>query len=187
MILNSKTHYGWFSIILHWLMAVAFIALFFLGLYMVELDYYDAWYHRAPEIHKSVGILLLLLMLLRFFWNKFQASPAPISSDKKSELAALLTHNLFYLLVLLLFISGYLISTDEGKGIDVFNWFTVPALFADDSNRADLAGEIHELMAYGFMFLTAIHALAALYHHFIVKDFTLKRMLGITTNQGDTQ
>jgi len=162
-------------------MAVAFITMFVLGQYMVDLDYYDARYHRAPEIHKSVGVLLLLTMLLRFFWNKFQVRPAPISSDKKTQLAARLTHNFFYLLVVMLFISGYMISTAEGKGIDVFNWFTVPALSAEDSDRADLAGEIHEIIASGFIILVAIHALAALYHHFIVKDFTLKRMLGITT------
>jgi cytochrome b561 len=186
MILNSKSGYGWISIIIHWLMAFAFIALFLLGQYMVDLDYYDAWYHRAPEIHKSIGILLLITMLFRFFWNKIQTVPESLSSSNKSEFAARLTHNLFYLLVVMLFISGYLISTAEGKGIDVFNWFTVPALMPEQSERADLAGAIHELLATGFMLLVAIHALAALYHHFIVKDFTLKRMLGITTTKGET-
>jgi cytochrome b561 len=188
MIKNSKTSYGWLSILLHWVMAIAFIALFFLGQYMVDLDYYDAWYHRAPEIHKSIGILLLMAMLFRFFWNKFQTSPDPISTDVKTELAARITHYLFYLLVIMLFISGYMISTAEGKGIDVFSWFTVPALFTEDPDRADFAGDIHEIIATGFVILAAIHALAALYHHFIIKDFTLKRMLGITTtNKGDTK
>ncbi len=186
MILNSKTRYGWLSILLHWLMAIAFIALFLLGQYMVDLDYYDAWYHRAPEIHKSIGILLVMMMLLRFFWNIFQTRPAPISSDMKTELAARLTHSLFYLLVMMLFISGYMISTAEGQGIDVFNWFNVPSLIAEDSDRADWAGEIHEIIASGFIILAAIHALAALYHHFVIKDFTLKRMLGVTTTtKGD--
>ncbi len=188
MILNSKTQYGWLSIFLHWAMAIAFIAIFFLGQYMVELDYYDPWYHRAPEIHKSIGILLVMTMLLRFFWNKFQTSPAPISSDKKTELVARITHNLFYLLVVMIFISGYMISTAEGMGIDVFDWFTVPSLIAEDSDRADWAGDIHEIIATSFIILAAIHALAALYHHFIVKDLTLKRMLGITTTTiGETK
>jgi cytochrome b561 len=185
MILNSKTHYGWLSIFLHWFMAIALIAMFLLGQYMVDLDYYDPWYHRAPEIHKSIGVLLLIMMLLRFFWNKFQTSPEPLSSSKKSEIVARVTHNLFYLLVVMLFISGYMIATAEGVGIEVFDWFTVPSLIAEDSDRADLAGDIHEIIATGFIILTAIHALAALYHHFIVKDLTLRRMLGIITTIGD--
>jgi cytochrome b561 len=187
MMLNTKSRYGWLSIFIHWAMAIAFIALFLLGNYMVDLDYYDAWYHRAPEIHKSAGILLLLIMLFRFFWNTFQSRPEPISPDTKTELAARLTHLFFYLLVVMLFITGYMISTAEGQGIEVFNWFNVPSLLAEDSDRVDWAGDIHKILATGFMILAAVHALAALYHHFIVKDFTLKRMLGLTTTKGETK
>ncbi len=179
MIQNSRTHYGWVSIFLHWAMAIAFIALFLLGVYMVDLDYYDEWYHRAPELHKSVGIVLLLAMLFRFLWNHLQTRPESLVGSRKSELAARLTHLLFYLTVTGLFLTGYMISTAEGQGIDVFNWFSVPVVLAEDNERADWAGDIHELLAYGFIALVLVHALAAMYHHFIIKDFTLRRMLGL--------
>ena len=183
MIQNSRTHYGWVSILLHWAMAIAFIALFLLGIYMVDLDYYDEWYHRAPELHKSVGIVLLLAMLFRFFWNHIQARPESLAGSRKSEFAARLTHLLFYLAVIALFLTGYMISTAEGQGIQVFNWFSVPVVLAEDNERADWAGDIHELLAYAFMALVLVHAVAAMYHHFIIKDFTLRRMLGLKQPQ----
>ncbi len=187
MLINTSKSYGWVSILLHWAMALAFIAMFAVGIYMVELDYYDSWYHRAPELHKSTGILLVFLMLFRFVWNQSQPRPADLSSHKMTNRLAHLGHYSFYFLVLCLFISGYLISTAKGKGIEVFNLFSIPSLLVEDSERGDLGGVIHKILAFGFMGLAVVHAMAALYHHFIIKDFTLQRMLGIfNQNKGDT-
>ena len=69
MLKNSVSAYGWAAIILHWLTALAIIALFALGLWMVGLTYYSPWYNTAPDIHRSIGILL---MLLTFLMNIFQ-------------------------------------------------------------------------------------------------------------------
>lgn len=181
MLKNSQHQYGWVSITLHWFMALAFIAMYFVGDWMVELDYYDSWYHRAPHLHKSVGIVLVALMVIRFVWNKSQPKPEEQGSNRWMNRFAWLGHQGFYLFVLLLFISGYLISTAKGKGIDVFDWFQVPALLAESKDRGDLAGDIHELLANLFILMALGHALAALYHHFIVKDYTLKRMFGKST------
>lgn len=178
MLKNTTQRYGWISISLHWTMAIAFIAMYFLGDWMVELDYYDEWYHKAPDIHKSAGVLLVLLMVARFAWNHLHTRPAELGQQALMNRVARLGHLAFYLIVVLLFISGYLISTAKGKPIDVFGWFEVPALLPAHSGRGDLAGEIHEWIALGFMLLAIGHAAAALYHHFLLKDATLKRMLG---------
>jgi cytochrome b561 len=74
-------------------------------------------------------------------------------------------------------ISGYLISTAKGQGIDVFGWFELPALLPDNEGRGDLAGDIHEVIGTLFMLMVLLHAGAALVHHFMFKDRTLKRML----------
>ena len=65
MLFNTKERYGWFSISLHWLVALTVFGLFGLGFWMVELNYYSEWYRTAPDIHKSVGILLAVVMLVR--------------------------------------------------------------------------------------------------------------------------
>lgn len=75
-------------------------------------------------------------------------------------------------------ISGYLISTEDGRPIAVFGWFSVPALGALFDNQADIAGLVHEYVAYSLITLALLHAVAALKHHFFDKDHTLKRMLG---------
>lgn len=68
-LINSEKSYGWVAILMHWSLAVLLIFLFALGWWMVELDYYSEWYHRVPNIHKSVGILVIAAMLIRYFWN----------------------------------------------------------------------------------------------------------------------
>jgi cytochrome b561 len=74
-------------------------------------------------------------------------------------------------------LSGYLISTADGRAIDVFNLFSVPALVSGFDNQEDIAGLVHQIIAYSLIALVVLHALAALKHHFIDRDRTLKRML----------
>jgi len=74
--------------------------------------------------------------------------------------------------------SGYMISTADGRPISVFNWFDIPALPALIEQQEDIAGEIHFISATTLITLSLLHAAAALKHHFIDKDNTLRRMLG---------
>ena len=177
---NTRESFGWISISLHWLMAVGLIAMYFLGDYMVGLDYYDKWYKDAPEIHKGAGFIIGVSMVLRLLWNQMQEKPQHLDPKTvRMNWMASAAHYMFYLLVLVLVVSGYLISTAKGQGIEVFGLFEIPALLPDDKDRGELAGDIHELLGLGFMLLVAVHALAALAHHFFMKDRTLKRMFGI--------
>ncbi len=72
---NSPARYGLVSLFLHWGSALVVFGLFGLGLWMRELDYYDTWYHRAPEIHKSIGILLAIALIVRVLWRFISPSP----------------------------------------------------------------------------------------------------------------
>ena len=78
-LLNSSKDYGLVSILLHWSIAMTIIGLFALGLWMVELDYYDAWYRKAPDLHKSIGILLFIAVALRILWRTGNRRPEPIA------------------------------------------------------------------------------------------------------------
>ena len=172
---NSETSYGWIAIALHWLVALAIFGMFGLGLYMVELTYYDAWYKGSLDLHKSAGLLLAAAVAARFIWRLINPLPEGLSDKPLENLAGHLAHVALYGVMAALFISGYLISTAEGHGIEVFGLFTVPATLTGD-NQEDIAGEIHEWLAWGLMGLVALHALAALKHHFINRDGTLLRM-----------
>jgi cytochrome b561 len=176
---NSSSRYGLLAVFMHWVVALGVFALFALGLWMVGLDYYSSWYQRAPAIHKGVGILLFLLMLARVLWRLVMPTPAPLSSHGRwVRLASKAGHGLLYLLLFGVLIAGYLISTADGRPIDVFGLFKVPALISGIKGQEDIAGLVHEYLAWGLVILAGLHALAALKHHFIDRDATLLRMFG---------
>ncbi len=175
----TAKHYGFVSIILHWLLAIVLIGLYFSGDYMVGLDYYDSWYHRAPELHKAIGVLAGLLMVLRFVWNKTHTDLLDFLHFNLTNMLAFVTHQLFYLLVVLLVLTGYIFTTAKGQGIDVFGLFSIPALLTENVETAELSGKLHDLLASAFMLLFMAHTVAALYHHFIRKDITLTLMMGL--------
>jgi cytochrome b561 len=173
---NTHDGYGLVNVTLHWLVAFAVTGLFVLGLWMVEMGYYHPWYQRAPDIHKSVGVLLFGVMLARFAWRYRNPRPEAIGSATERKAAAWV-HRMLYALLYLLMLSGYLISTADGRGITVFSLFSVPASISGLQNQADIAGKVHEWLAFALIALTMLHALAALKHHFVDRDQTLKRML----------
>ncbi|SGZ11217.1 cytochrome b [Moritella viscosa] len=181
MLKNTKTAYGWISILLHWVMALTIFGMFGLGLYMVELTYYDTWYKGSLDLHKSIGILLFGLLLVRTVWRWTNISPdsADEHASKFEITSAHLVHLGLYLLMFTLMISGYLISTADGRGINAFELFSVPAIPFSIDNQEDIAGEIHEILAWGLIVLAGVHGIAAIKNHFINKNKTLVRMLKV--------
>jgi len=176
---NSSARYGLVSIVIHWGVALAVFGLFALGLWMVGLDYYSAWRKDAPDLHKSIGLVLLAVMLARVLWRFISPPPPALSSySKLTRLGAKFGHSLLYFGLFAVMIAGYLISTADGAGIPVFGLFDVPALISNLPDQADVAGEIHFYLAWGLVIFAGLHGLAALKHHFIDRDATLKRMLG---------
>lgn len=180
MLKDTAAEYGWVTIALHWVMAVVIIGMFALGWYMVDLTYYDSLYKTLPFIHKSVGILLAGVFLFRFVWKLSNPSPKSVPGISPLEkLAAKVVHRAFYLLITLILVSGYLISTADNSSISVFDIFRVPATITGIPEQEDNAGLVHEILAYMLIVMVALHSGAALKHHFINRDQTLRRMLGI--------
>ncbi|PMR77016.1 cytochrome b [Billgrantia endophytica] len=173
---NTRTGWGLVSILLHWLSAVVIVGLFILGWWMTGLGYFDSWYNLAPWWHRSIGMLLLFATLFRLAWRFVQPTPTAHGS-RLERLAAHLGHMALYVLLLVVMISGYLISTARGRGVSVFDWFEVPALISHLPDQASIAGEIHWYSALALMVLAGGHLLAALKHHFFDRHDTLTRML----------
>jgi cytochrome b561 len=178
--------YGSFSQCLHWSSALLTLVVFGLGLWMVTLDYYHTWYHRGPALHVSLGLLLLLLTVVRLCWRAINRAPAPLASHSRAAvMAARGLKYLLYLLLLTLLLSGYLMTTAEGQAARFFELISVPALFDLSGGRVDLLGQLHLWGAWALIVLVAGHAGAALLHHVVYKDATLKRMLpGATLDSG---
>ncbi|MBM7072561.1 cytochrome b [Shewanella sp. 202IG2-18] len=175
---NTHSRYGLIAISLHWLMALSIFGLFGLGLYMVELSYYDEWYRGSLELHKAMGVMVIGVLALRIIWRYYSKPPADIKSNSAVvNKAAKLAHRLLYAILATLLISGYLISTADGRSIDVFGVFEVMAMPSMHEQQEDIAGIIHWGLAWTLISLVALHAAAALKHHFIDKDETLKRIL----------
>ncbi len=176
---NRDISFGFVSKTLHWVMALIIAGSFGVGIYMTGLDYYDPLYNALPWWHKSFGLLIFFLLLIRLVWNSIVPKPRPLMTYKRWEvLLAEIVHKAIYLLILSISISGYFISTAAGKGVGFFGLFKIPAIFTKiEEEKADLIGEAHETMAFILAALVLLHILAALKHHFIDKDQTLRRMI----------
>jgi cytochrome b561 len=175
LIRDSAAGYGLVTRLTHWAMALGVVFLFALGLWMVTLDYYSPYYTSAPDVHRSVGILLLILLVARFGWRLVNPRPDDGELAPWERTASRIVHWGFYPLLLALMVSGYLISTADGRPIEVFNWFSVPSL-VQRKGLEDSAGEVHEVLAYLTIALVVVHAAASLKHHFIDRSRILVRM-----------
>lgn len=176
---NTKQTYGAVSILIHWLMALIILGLYFLGSYIVDLSYYDPLYRTLPDLHRSFGVVIFVLLTLRLCWTLSNPKTLPVQSVSRIQIKlGKLVHNLLYLLMLVVPLTGYLISTADGRAIDVFGLIEVPALSFSIDKQEEIAGDWHYWSSNLLIFLVLVHTLGALKHHFINRDQTLVRMLG---------
>lgn len=175
---NTPAAWGSVSQTLHWLIALLILALGIVGLTMGELPktpkYF--WVYTA---HKSIGITVLALVVLRLGWRLYAGAPKPVPGVPSwQERIASATHVLLYVLMFAIPLSGWLY--DSASGLRPFRWFglvDVPKLSGPDPQVAAVSHTLHE---YGFWLLIAVvlaHAGAAFYHHMFQRDATLSRML----------
>lgn len=169
--------YGAVSKSLHWTIALAILGLMWLGWYMVGLGYYDPFSQDALMWHRSIGLAVIVLAGIALIWHFYRAPPPYCDNLKPWEKnLASGVHGLLFALMFLLPISGYLISSSAGSAVAFFDWFSVPALFYGDDELRNWAIESHYYMAYIGLGIIVLHGLAALKHHFIDRDDTLKKM-----------
>lgn len=178
MLKDSASGYGLVTIVLHWVCAPLIFFVFGLGVYMRGLDYYSPWYHRGPELHIALGLVIFLLMSLRLVWRSRSKSPAPIPTLSQGNLlAANLVKAVLYGGVFIICITGYFITTAEGSGASFFEFFSIPATLKLSASNIDRAGFVHKYLAWSLVAIALLHASAALFHHFFKRDKTLIRML----------
>ena len=177
---NTPSRYGVVAVFLHWGMALVLIVLVALGLYMMALP--DAGYDQLKItlilVHKSLGILALALALVRIAWRTSNPLPG-LAGDLPAwqQLVARVVHLCFYGLMVLLPVTGWLMSSAGGYPVPVFGWFSLPDLIGQDPRLFEGLTVLHRWLADALLVLAALHAGAALDHHFRRRDDTLSRML----------
>jgi len=177
MLMNDLRHYGSVARFLHWGMALLIICLLALGLYMTGLEQEHPLRHDLYDLHKATGILVLELAVLRLLWNLVNTQPAPVDNMEPWERrAAHGAHQLLYLLMFIVPLSGWAFSSFGGYDFTFYGQYEVPLLFEENKAAFETAREVHEILAFSLLGLVVLHVLAALKHHYLEQDNTLRKM-----------
>lgn len=191
MPVNTETRYGAVAVTLHWLIAIGIIGMLILGKYMQALPDTDASKFDLFQLHKSFGISILALSVLRLLWRLVNKVPAlPAHMGRWERFAAHTSHFLLYVLMVGIPLSGWALASSSPLGIPTlwFGQFEVPHLpglqgYADQHAVEHQAHEVHEWLGNLMIVLLLIHVGAALKHHFWDRDDVLIRILPFSKNK----
>jgi cytochrome b561 len=178
-IFNTKERYGAVAIALHWFMALGLVALIAMGLYMVGLA--DVGFDKVKITlilyHKELGLVALLAATIRLAWRTGNDLPALVGTlPYWQKVTARLVHLTFYGLMFALPMSGLLMSSAAAIPVSAFGLFDLPDLVAPSEDLFRRLIQVHRWLGYGLLVLIGVHAGAALTHHFVKRDDTLKKM-----------
>lgn len=174
---NTASRYGSFSISIHWLMVLLFIAVYA----CIELR---VLYPKGSELrealktwHYMVGMLIFVLVAPRLA-ARFSGPTPGIRPEPPGwmQISANLLHLGLYILMIVMPLTGWLLLNATGKPLVFFGW-ELPILTGENKGLAEQLKEIHEFIGNAGFFLIGLHVAAAVYHHYIVRDDALTRML----------
>lgn len=162
--------------VIHWLMAVFIIGMLCSGLYMKSLPLSNEIKFNIYAIHKACGITILGLIIVRIFFRVFTyVPPLPANFSRLVINVSKTVHFGLYSLMVLMPLSGYVMSSASGKQIKYF--FHIPLLINQNKDLANAANQLHSVFAYFMILFIILHILGALKHTFIDKLNIFKRMI----------
>lgn len=172
--MNTTRSYGSLAKVLHWLIFVLVFCMIIGGFLLddVPKEYKGVIFN----LHKLTGLTILILMLVRLFWNAMNVKPV-LSSDTKPWERRLerAVHGLLYLLIIAMPLAGWIGSSSAGKAPHIGNIiFALP--IPQNKSLIDAMFAMHGWIAFGIIGLVTIHIFAALFHHYVKKDDVLRRM-----------
>jgi len=175
MIKNTLTHYGYVAKSFHWLMAILFVVMFVVAYIMINIPKSNFRF-LLYDVHKATGLLLLGLVALRLLWRFINLQPRLPIVNKWVKVAAKSNIVLLYLMMILMPISGFLTSTLGGHEVSFYGIFTISPL-AHDPNASVWFSNAHEIFSYLLLACFVLHIIGALFHHYVLKDNVLNRMI----------
>ncbi len=174
---NTTIRWGALSKFFHWTIVVLVITQWVLAAAAHDLPNGLEKFTTLAR-HKSIGITILVLALLRLLWR--WANPTPELPTTLKPYERWLAHGTHFALYALLFaqpITGWIMSSAADFPVSYFGWFTLPDLVQPDKQFAKFMEEVHHWLFRGIVCVAILHIFAALWHHFRLKDDVLKRML----------
>lgn len=172
---DNNQHWGWPGKVFHWLSALLIIIQIPLGFYCntmklspLKLDLF-VW-------HKSIGFIILLLVISRALWRISGSVPTAAPDPVILKILAKTSHGLLYVLLILLPISGWIVSSAANIPISLFWLVELPAITGPDEALKDVAGMVHRTCVVVLLALLTLHIGGALRHHYILRDNILRRL-----------
>jgi cytochrome b561 len=177
---NTPERYGIITQLFHWVIAGIIIFNYYL---VYRRDYIP---ETNPDnlayilLHKALGVVVIILGVLFIIWRLTNTKPLlPTSTPNYERILAKSTHHLLLVLILLMPITGVLMSVFGGRPIGVFGLFTIPALTVANKEWQTIFYTLHEWLSFIIMGMVSIHVIGALKHQFFYKDNVLRRMLPV--------
>lgn len=175
---NTAGHWGWVAKTFHWLMFLLMVGAW------IAVDQHENFPKGSPErgewmsLHKAFGLSVFFLVWLRLAWRFSGPVPDPVITSKWQYRAAAAVHWALYFLMIMMPLSGLLMSQFGGRAVSWFGIFEVPVFLAPDKELAGQIKMMHEDVWWPLLLaLVGLHVAAALWHQLLVKDGTLRRML----------
>jgi cytochrome b561 len=178
--------YGSVAMTLHWLIAAAVLVNLCLGLYMADLPRSDPYRFILFQTHKSIGLTVLVLSLLRLGWRLMNpVPPLPRGMNPVLRIVSRFSHILLYFLIVAIPLAGWALVSSSPLGLPtpyfgLFSWPNIPMLAnlprAIKIQNLHFFEDTHSLLAFTMIGLLALHVTGALYHQFVRRDDVLRRM-----------
>lgn len=173
---SNDRQWGAVAMFFHWVIALAILGNGSFGLLM-DLARSPMQKINWLALHKSIGLTVLALVLLRVLWRRLDGRPPETPASRWQQWAAHAVHAVLYALVLALPLSGWWFNSVTGKPLQWFKLFNLPALAAKNPGLHDLVLAVHEYLFWFLLLVLVAHVGAALKHHLSDNDDVLRRML----------
>ena len=165
------------AITLHWLIALLIFSLFPLGIYMADLPFSPGRL-KLYSYHKWLGVTVFLLAVARLAWRIGHPAPPPVAGlPAWQRIASVATHHLLYGLILVVPLSGWLMSSAKGFQTVYLGIIPLPDLLTKDKATGDALLLVHQILNFTLGALVITHLTAALKHYFVDRDEVLSRMI----------
>jgi cytochrome b561 len=184
---NTPHRWGAVAQLLHWLIVALIIVQFSLAL---SADSLPRGSHKVGVLanHKSFGITILALAIIRLAWRWLNPTPPlPTTLKPYERVLARLTHALLYAILFAQPLTGWLMSSARGFPVSWFGFFTLPDLVPKNQTLYQALVTTHGVLAVVLLLVVALHVAAALKHHFVLRDNTLRRMLPLSNPTQGTE